>query len=111
MNGSVIFMAKGTKLHHRIKGTNLVIIYVSPEVSCVIPNKASYMNDETWSKSEKVVTPGVIKMEVSNVACVFYYFILYISNCPYLYLQILFRRFLISQSGGHSSHMMTSSLA
>ena len=41
VNGPVIFLAKGTKLHHRIKGTNLVIIYVSLEVSCVIPNKAS----------------------------------------------------------------------
>ena len=45
--------------------------YGFPEVSGVIPNKASYMDDETWAKVVKVVAPGIRKMEVSNVACVF----------------------------------------
>ena len=40
----------------------------------------------------------------------FSYFILYLSNFPYLYLQIIYRWFVISQSGGHSSHMMASSI-
>ena len=29
------------------------------------------MDDETWTKVVKVVAPGIIKMKVSNVACVF----------------------------------------
>ena len=30
LNGPVIFMAKGMKVHHRLKGTNLVTIYGFP---------------------------------------------------------------------------------
>ena len=41
---------------------------------------------------------------------VFSYFIIYIYNYPYLSLQILFIWFVISQSGGHYSHIMASSL-
>ena len=29
------------------------------------------MDDDTWEKVVKVVAPGIIKMKVSNVACVF----------------------------------------
>ena len=36
----------------------------------MIPNKAAYMDDETWAKVVKVIAPGVRKMEVSNVAFV-----------------------------------------
>ena len=39
---------------------------------------------------------------------VFSYFIIYLSNYLYLSLQILFRWFLISKSGGPSSHMIAS---
>ena len=36
----------------------------------MIPNKSAYMNDETWVKVMKLVSPGIRKMKVSNVACV-----------------------------------------
>ena len=71
MNGPVIFMAKGTKVHPRLKGTNLVTIHGLPEGSCVIPNKTAYMDDETWSKVVKVVAPGIKKIKVGNLACFF----------------------------------------
>ena len=78
VNGPVIFLAKRKKVHPRLKGTNLVTRYVLPEVSCVIPNKAAYMDDETWAKLVKMVAPGIRKMKVSNVACVFLFYSLYI---------------------------------
>ena len=71
MNFPVIFLKKVTKLHPRIIGNNLVTIYVFPEVSCVFPNKASYMDYETLEKVMKVVAPGIRKMKVINVACIF----------------------------------------
>ena len=71
MNGLVIFLKKGKKVHPRIRGTNLVTRYGLPEGSCLIPKKASYMDDEIWEKLVKVVAPGIIKFKVSNVACVF----------------------------------------
>ena len=58
-------------MHPRLIGTNLVTRDVFPEGSYVIPNKAEYMYDETWVKVVKVVAPGIRKMKVSNVACVF----------------------------------------
>ena len=48
VNGPVIFLTKGKKVHPRFRGTNLLIRYVLPEVSCVIPNIATCMDDETW---------------------------------------------------------------
>ena len=78
VNGPVIFLAKGAKVHPILKGTNLVTIYVLPEGSCVIPNKAAYMDDETWVKVVKLIAPGIRKMKVSNVACVFLFYSLYI---------------------------------
>ena len=71
MNGPVIFLTKGTKAYHRLKGTNLVTRYGLSKGSCVIPNKAAYMNYETWAKVVKVLDHGIRKMKVSNVACVF----------------------------------------
>ena len=50
MNGPVIFMARGIKVHPSLRGTNLVTRYGLPEGSCVIPNKVAYMDDETWEK-------------------------------------------------------------
>ena len=47
MNGKVIFLEKGTKVHPRLRGNNLVNKYLLPEGSGVIPNKASYMDGET----------------------------------------------------------------
>ena len=44
--------------------------YVLTEGSCMIPNKAAYMDDKTWVKEVKVVVPGIRKMEVRNVAFV-----------------------------------------
>ena len=70
VNGPVIFLEKRTKVGPRLRGNNLVTKYGFPEGSCVVPNKASYMDDETWAKVVKVVAPGIIKMNVSNIACV-----------------------------------------
>ena len=61
VNGPVIFMANGTRVHHRLRGNNLVTKYGLPEGSCAITNKAAYMDDETWAKVVKVVAPGVRK--------------------------------------------------
>ena len=36
----------------------------------MIPNKAAYMDDKTWTKVVKVVAPGIRKMAVRNVAFV-----------------------------------------
>ena len=71
VNGPVIFLTKGTKVHPRLKGANLVTRYGLPEGSCVIPKKSAYMDDDTWAKVVKVVAPGIRKMKVSNIACVF----------------------------------------
>ena len=68
MNDPVIFLAKGEKVHPRLRGNNLVTKSGFPEGSCVIPNKTVYMDDETWVKVAKVVAPGIRKMVVSNVA-------------------------------------------
>ena len=68
MNGPVIFLAKGTKVHPRLRGNNLLTKDGLIEGSCVIPNKAAYMDDETWAKVVKVVAPGIRKMTVRNAA-------------------------------------------
>ena len=81
MNGPVIFLAKGKKVHPRLRGNNLVTKYGLPEGSYVIPNKAAYMDDETWVKVVKVVASGIRKMAVSNVAFVY-------SNLFYSYLTL-----------------------
>ena len=86
MNGPVIFVAKGTKVHQRLGGNNLVNKYGFPEGSSVITKKIAYMDDKTWAKVVKVVAPGIRKMKVSNVACGFpilfsIYLTLYL--CPY----------------------------
>ena len=61
MNGPVIFLAKGTTVHPRLIGTNLLTRYCLPEGSCVIPKKSAYMDDDTWDKVVKVVFPGIRK--------------------------------------------------
>ena len=70
MNGPVIFLAKDTNVHSRIRDNSLVTRYIFPGEYCVIPNKAAYMYDETWEKVVKVVAPGIRKFKVSNAACV-----------------------------------------
>ena len=70
MNGQVIFLAKGKKVHPRLRGNHLVTKYGLPEVSCVIQNKSAYMDENTWVKVVKVVAPFIRKMAVSNVAFV-----------------------------------------
>ena len=67
MNGPVIILAKGTNVHSRLRGNNLVTKYGLPEGSCVIPNNAAYLDDETWEKVVKVVAPSIRKMAVINV--------------------------------------------
>ena len=81
VNDPVIFMAKGKKVHPRLRGNNVVTKYVFPEGSCVIPNKSAYMDDKTWEKVVKVVAPGIRKMAVRNVAFV-------CSNSLYSYLTL-----------------------
>ena len=66
----MIVLTKGTDVHPRMRGNNLVTKYGLPEGSCVIPNKEAYMDDETWEKVVKVVAPVIRKMAVINVACV-----------------------------------------
>ena len=86
MNVPVIFLAKGTKVHPRLRGTNLVTIYVFPEGSCMVPNTAANMDDENLAKVMKVVDPAIRKMKVSDVACFFPILLsvyLTIHLCPY----------------------------
>ena len=68
VNGPVIFLEKGTKVHPSMRGNNLVTKYGLPEGSFVIAKKAVYMDNETWVNVVKVVSPGIRKMVVSNVA-------------------------------------------
>ena len=44
VKGTVIFLEKGTKVHPRLRGKNLVTKYGFPEGSCVITNKAEYIS-------------------------------------------------------------------
>ena len=39
VNGPVIFLTKGTCVHPRIKGFNLMTWYILSEVSCAVPNE------------------------------------------------------------------------
>ena len=55
-------------MHHRLRVKKWVTKYGFPEGSCVITNKAAYMDNKTWEKVVKVVAPGIRKMAVSNVA-------------------------------------------
>ena len=59
MSGPVILPGKGTLVYPDIGGSNVVSWYKSPEVSCVILEIISYMDDETWAKLAKVVAPGI----------------------------------------------------
>ena len=61
MNDQVIYMSKATKLHQRMKGNKLATKYGFPEGSCVIPNKAVYMDEKNWEKVVKAVAPGIKK--------------------------------------------------
>ena len=88
MNVPAIFLAKGTKVHPRLRGNNLVTKYGFPEGSCVIPKKAAYTEDETWAKVVKVVAPSIGKMEVRNVA-----FVCYILFSTYLNLHLCSSKF------------------
>ena len=70
MNSPVIFLAKRTKVHPSFRSNNLVTIHGFTEGSCAITYKESYMDDETWAKVVKVVSPGIIKTKVNDIACV-----------------------------------------
>ena len=69
---------KGGNMHPSLRDNNLVTIYLLPESSCVIQKKAAYMDDETWAKVVKVLTPGIRKMKLINVTCIFLFYSLYI---------------------------------
>ena len=88
MTGPVIFLATEAKVHPRLRGKNLVTKYGFPEGSCVITNKAAYMDDETWEKVVKVVAPGIIKMAVRNIA-----FVCYILFSTYITLHLYYSKF------------------
>ena len=88
MNVLVIFLEKGTNVHPRQIGNNLVTKYGFPEGSCVIPNKAAYMDEKTWAKVVKVVDPGIRKMAASNVA-----FVCSILLSTYLTLHLCYSKF------------------
>ena len=47
LNGPVIFLTMGTKLHPSLRGTNLVPRYKFPEGYFLIPNKSVYMDGDT----------------------------------------------------------------
>ena len=55
-------------MHPRLRDNNLVTKYGLPEGSCVIPNKAAYVYDETRAKVVKVAAPGIRKTAVINAA-------------------------------------------
>ena len=44
-----------------MKGNKLATKYGFPEGSCVIPNKAVYMDEKNWEKVVKAVAPGIKK--------------------------------------------------
>ena len=67
----MVFLEKVNLVHPRLRGTNLMTRYGLPEGSCVIPNRALYMDDETWVKVVKVVATGIRKIKVINVTYVF----------------------------------------
>ena len=81
VNGPVIFMANGTKVHPRLRSKNLVTKYGFPEGSSVIPNKVANTEYKTWAKVVKVLAPVIRKIAVSNVAFV-------CSNLFYSYLTL-----------------------
>ena len=68
MNDPVIYLSKGSNVHLRLRVNNLVTRYGLPELSCVIPNKEEYMDNETWKKVVKLLAPVIRKINVSNVA-------------------------------------------
>ena len=57
-------------MHPRFIDNNFVTRYGFPELSCVIPKKSAYMDDDTWEKVVKVVAPEIIDIKVSNFSCV-----------------------------------------
>ena len=74
-NLPVIFMEKGTLVHPRLRGTNLLTIFGFTEWSFVITNKAAYMDDDTWVNVGKVRAPGIKKIRwgMLLVFCLFYF--------------------------------------
>ena len=70
VNGPVIFLTNGTKVHQRLRGNKLVTKYGFPVGSFVVLNKAAYIYDKTWAKVVEGVTPGIRNMKVRNVGFV-----------------------------------------
>ena len=86
--GPVIFLERGTMMHPRLRGNNLVTKYILLEGSCVITNKAAYMEIKTWAKVMKVVSPCIRKMAERNFA-----FVCSILFSTYLTLHLCFYKF------------------
>ena len=57
VNGLLIYVSNGTKVHLRLIRKNLVNRYGYKEGSCVIPNKGAYMDNDNWTKVVKLVAP------------------------------------------------------
>ena len=74
-------------VHPRLRDNNLVTKYGFPEGSCVIPNKAAYVDDETWAKVVKLVAHDIRKMVVINVA-----FVCYVLFSTYLTLHLCYSK-------------------
>ena len=58
---SHVKVTEGLEIFAEERINNLVTKYGFPKGSYVIPNKAAYMDDETWAKVVKVVAPGIRK--------------------------------------------------
>ena len=116
VNGPVIFLEKGTRVHPRLRGTSLVTRYGLPEGSYVIPNKSAHMDDKTWAKVLKVVAPDIRKIKVIKVGYIFP-IVLYISNLsisvPSNCLQMLFylpKWWALTTYDGFKSHVDVSTM-
>ena len=75
---SDVFFEKGNLVHPKLRGINLVSKYGVTERSCLIPQKYSCVDDETWAKVMKVTDNDIRKMKVRDVDLCFANFIIYI---------------------------------
>ena len=49
-------------MHPRLRDNTFVTRYGFLEGSCVIPNKAAYMDDNNWEKVVKLISPSIRKI-------------------------------------------------
>ena len=72
----IITLDLHTKRLSKYRSISLVTKYGFSEFAYVIPNKAAYMDDETWSKVVKVVAPGIQKWRREMLLFNLFYFLL-----------------------------------